>query len=183
MTGTESLFRRVEILTPYHLISGDLTLVDQRFSDYLNDRQRESTIALHHATIARLIDPGTVIERHSTAVVFKPWVVATYELFPAPVTLSKRLYSYVKKEPHQVFVAMDGMEVHGNLHGTHDFDLKRLVVTATEDYLPLTNAAVRLYVNPDYDCRHDAVMVNIRRIRYIARVEKGQEAESVQREA
>ena len=69
---------RVVILTSRHYVSGDLLFKNQRLSDYLNDR-RESMISLRNVEVARLHEPGKILQAHPAAVVPKTWATVAFE--------------------------------------------------------------------------------------------------------
>jgi hypothetical protein len=166
----ESVSYRIVILTARHSITGDLLFRDQRLSDFLNDR-RETVISLRDAQVARLDEPGRILQTHPAAVVPKTWAVVVFEPPQKAIPPAKRFYGYVNKQQNDVFLVMEGMEVRGVLHTTSTLDLRRALTAATESFLPLTNAVVTLGANDKYVIEQETIMVNADRIRYIAKVE------------
>jgi hypothetical protein len=61
--------------------------------------------------------------------------------------------------------------VRGTLHTTSDLDLRRVITSSVEAFLPFTKAVVKLTGNDKYVIEQAAVMVNASLIRYIAKVE------------
>jgi hypothetical protein len=161
----------IVVLTARHSISGELRFTDLRLSDYLNDR-RETTITLRNAQVARLDDPGKVIHKSEEAVIPKTWAIVAFEPPQQAIPPAKRFYGYVRKQTHQVFMVLEAMEVSGILHTTSDLDLRRLITSSTETFLPLTQAVVKLAVNDRYMIEQAAVMVNAHLIRYIGGMEE-----------
>ncbi len=160
----------VVVLTARHSITGELLFRDQRLSDFLNDR-RETVISLRNAQVARLREPGKILQTHPAAVVPKAWVVAIFEPPQKGIPPAKRFYGYVRKQAHEVFLVMEGMEVRGILHTTGDLDLRRVITTSGESFLPLTKAVVTLDANERYLIEQDAIMINANLIHYIAKFE------------
>ncbi len=68
-------------------------------------------------------------------------------------------------------MVMEGMEVRGTLHTTVDLDLRRILTSSGESFLPLTKASVTLDANDRYIIEQEAIMVNANLIRYIAKYE------------
>ncbi|MBI5302928.1 MAG: hypothetical protein HY868_12395 [Chloroflexi bacterium] len=161
---------RVVILTSTHYVSGDLLFKNQRLSDYLNDR-RESVISLRKAEVARLQDPGKILQAHPAAVIPKTWAMIAFEPPQKSIPQAHRFYGYVKKQEHEVFILMDRLEVRGILHTQADLDLRRVFLDAANSFLPLTKAVVTLFANEKYVIQQDAIMVNANLIRYIAKME------------
>ena len=162
-----SITYQVVILTARHSISGEMQLQDQRLSDFLNDR-RDTSMRLLNTQVARLTDPSKIIQRHADAVILKSLVAVAFEPPQKAIPPSKRLYGYVRKQQYDVFLTLEGMEVHGILHTTGELDLRRFLAASTESFLPITNATVYLDANDRYVIEQYAILVNARTIRYIA---------------
>ncbi len=170
MSANQPVVYKVVVLTPYHSIDGELRLLGVRFSDYLNDR-RESVIVLRNAEIARLYEPDRVIERNTLAAIPKEWVVVAFEPHHEAVPLAKRLFAYIKKQMHEVFLAMDGMEVRGTLHTVADLDIRKFLAGPPDPFIPITRPVITLYANERIVIKPDAILVNAHRIRYLAKIE------------
>lgn len=158
----------IVLLTANHSISGELLFRGQRLSDFLNDR-RETVVSLLDATVARLDEPGKVVQKQPAAVVPKSWVIVAFEPPQSAIPPAHRFFGYVKKEAHEVFVVMEGMEVRGTLHTAGDLDLRRVLTVPEHTFLPITKAIVTLESNRKYVIEQDAIMVNSARIKYIGK--------------
>lgn len=158
----------IVLLTANHSISGELLFRGQRLSDFLNDR-RETVVSLLDATVARLDEPGKVVQKQPAAVVPKSWVIVAFEPPQSAIPPAHRFFGYVKKEAHEVFVVMEGMEVRGTLHTAGDLDLRRVLTVPEHTFLPITKAIVALESNRKYVIEQDAIMVNSARIKYIGK--------------
>lgn len=158
---------QVVILTAHHSIAGEIPLQDQRLSDFLNDR-RDTTMRLLNTQVARLREPSKVIQRNPDAVIPKTLINIAFEPPQKAIPPSKRLYGYVRKQQYDVFLMLEGMEMHGVLHTTGELDLRRFLAVASDSFLPITNAVVYLDANDRYVIEQDAILVNARMIRYIA---------------
>jgi hypothetical protein len=158
----------VVLLTANHSIAGELLFRGQRLSDFLNDR-RETAVSLLDASVARLDEPGKILQKHPAAVVPKLWVVAAFEPPQTAIPPGHRFSGYVKKEAHDVFLVMEGMEVRGTLHTAGDLDLRRVLTVPEHTFLPITKAVVMLESNRKYIIEQDAIMVNSARIKYIGK--------------
>jgi hypothetical protein len=155
----------IVILTVHHSISGQVVL-DQRLSDFMNDRQF-LTMTLLKTQIARLNDPSKVLEQHDESVIPKNWAVVIFEPPQKETAAANRIYSYVPKRRQKVFLVMEGMEVRGMLHTAGELDLRRLLATTSDSFIPITDAVVTLYDNDRFLIEQNAIMVNARLIRYI----------------
>lgn len=159
---------KIVLLTANHSISGELLFRGQRLSDFLNDR-RETVVSLLDATVARLDEPGKILQKHPAAVVPKSWVIIAFEPPQTAIPPAHRFFGYVKKEAHEVFVVMEGMEVRGILHTPGDLDLRRVLTVPEHTFLPITKAIVTLESNRKYVIEQDAIMVNSACIKYIGK--------------
>jgi hypothetical protein len=166
---------QVVILTARHSISGALALQDQRLSDFLNDR-RDTSMRLLDTQVARLNEPSKIIQRNADAVVLKSMIAIAFEPPQKAIPPSKRLFGYVRKQQYEVFLILEGLEVHGILHTTGDLDLRRFLATTPDSFLPITRATVYFDANDRYVIEQDAILVNARMIRYIAPRELAQTA-------
>jgi len=156
----------IVILTARHSISGQLVLNEQRLSDFLNDR-RDTALTLLNTKVARLNEPSKILQQHSESVIPKAWMVVAFEPPQKDSTASKRLFGYVQKQQYEVFLILEGMEVRGTLHTPGGLDLRRLLATTSDSFVPITQAVVSLYQNDRYVIEQDAIMVNTRLLRYI----------------
>ncbi len=158
---------QVVILTARHSISGEITLQDQRLSDFLNDR-RETTMRLTNTQVARLSDPSKIIQRNPEAVIPKALISVAFEPPQKAIPPSRRLFGYVRKQQHEVFLMLEGLEIHGILHTTGELDLRRCLATVIDSFMPITRATVYLDVSDRYVIEQEAILVNTRWVRYIA---------------
>jgi hypothetical protein len=160
---------QVVIFTDQHSISGEIFLHDQRLSDFLNDR-REMNILLRKASVARLENPGKVMEKDLVCVLPKSGIVLGFEP-PQKVTLPRRFLKY-PKERYNVFLILDGMEVRGEVHTRGSLDLLRVLTESDNSFLPFTKATVTIEAYPNFVLRQETVVVNTQRIRFIGEVER-----------
>ena len=69
---------QIVLFTQHYSISGGLFLREQRLSDFLND-QRDSTILLRNASVARLEDPAKILEKTPFSIIPKAGIVLAFE--------------------------------------------------------------------------------------------------------
>jgi hypothetical protein len=159
------------IFTPFHSITGILVARDQRLSDLLNDT-RESIIRLRSAKVSRHNDPARIVAEHSTAVLPKDQIAMAFEPGLREAPSPKRLYSYVRKQQSQIFILLDGFEVSGLIHSlasASPFDIHELISIMKPSFLPVTQASVSFASDERYVIKREAIIVNIRRVNYIAK--------------
>ncbi len=160
---------QVVVLTRHHAFTGIVDLTEQRLSDHLNDDQH-TTLRLRDARVARITCPGEPLGQPALALLPKEHILLAYET-EAPGQTPKRLYGFVKKNPHPVFMVVDGIEVRGMVHTTSGLDLHdiyRFVASQRERFLPLTRAIVTFCEDENLTMRPEAVIVNMHKLQYIA---------------
>lgn len=172
-----STIYQVVILTAHHSISGEMQMQDQRLVDFLNDR-RDTSMRLFDTQVARLSEPSKIIQRNTDAVILKSLVAIAFEPLQKTISPTKRLFGYVRKHKYEVFLTLDGLEVHGILHTTDELDLRRFLATSPDSFLPITRATVYLDANDRFVIEQDAILVNTRLICYIAPKELAQPSAS-----
>lgn len=127
-------------------------------------------LSLSKVSVARLSDPGKVLEQDLSAVLNKSEVMIAFEPPQKAIPAANRFYGYVRKSHTDVFMAMASMEIRGVLHTPGVLELERFMAMPTEPFVPLTDATVTLQANTRYVIQQGAIMVNVHQIRYLARV-------------
>jgi hypothetical protein len=121
---------------------------------------------LRNASVARLENPGKVLEKTIEAILPKSGIVLSFEPPQKNLQHTQRFIKY-PKDRHEVYLILDGMEVHGELHVQGPLDLLHVLTDTGDSFLPLTRATVSIEANPTFLLRQEAVMVNPRHIRFI----------------
>jgi hypothetical protein len=159
---------QVVLFTQHYSITGGLFLHEQRLSDFLNDR-RDTTILMRNTAVARLEQPAKILEKTASSVIPKAGIVLAFEP-PQKKTQTGRFIKYPKQK-YDVFLALDGMEVHGKLNQPGPLDLRLAITSLTESFLPITQATITLDANPSLVIQRETVLVNIQHIRFLGDVE------------
>lgn len=161
------------IFTEFHSITGTVAAQDRRLSDLLND-SRESVIHLRDSQVSRHTNPGVIIAQHPLSIVPKESITIAFEAGPREASSTKRLYSFVRKQPHRIFIALDGFEVNGLMHTLGKIDpkdIQQLITMQKDNFLPVTEANVTFATDEQYQFKRDSIIVNVKRIRYFAEAE------------
>ena len=161
---------QIVIFTEHYSITGELFLHNQRLSDFLNDR-RDSTILLRNASVACLEEPAEILERTVVSIIPKAGIMLAFEPPQKTTPPGRQLIKYPKQK-YDVFLALDGMEVRGKLNVQGPLDLRHAITNAAESFIPITQAAVTLKVNPTFVLKQEAVLVSVQHIRFMGEVEQ-----------
>ena len=159
---------QVVLFTQHYSISGGLFLHEQRLSDFLNDR-RDTTILIRSPFVARLENPAKILEKTASSIIPKAGIILAFEP-PQKTTPISRFIKYPKQK-YKVFLALDGMQVHGQLNQAGPLDLRNAIANAAESFLPITQATITLNANPTLIIKREAVLVNVQHIRFLGDVE------------
>jgi len=109
--------------------------------DLLNDRTTEY-LHIHDVQVFRSSAPEARIASFPDAVVRKEdlsLVLIIGERHEAP---EKRLYAFVPKRPHHVFITVPGYEIRGNMFLTGAAEPVSILARETGQFFPVTQATV-----------------------------------------
>jgi len=165
-----SIDYQIVIFTYRHCITGETVLKDKRLSDHVNERV-DTMLALRNVTVARLENPAHILHRMVTAVVPKTGIVLIFEPAQKAIPPSNRFFGYIKKEKHEVFLIMEGMEVRGVLHTQLNPDFRGILFNSLDAFLPITQATIHLEANPGMTIHQEAIMINNQRIRFLGKLD------------
>ena len=159
---------QIAVLTAHHFITGDAQVHEQRLSDFLGNILA-TTLKLSGTTTARLTAPTEVLARHAEANIPASEIIAAFEQGGSAASRSGAI---VPKHPHSVSLIAGPVEIHGRIHalGERQLDIREMFTTLADRFVPVTQAEVRL-VATSQRLSLPAVMVNVRRITYMARSE------------
>ena len=160
---------RITVVTPLHFITGEAQAGEQRLSDFLGNLLL-STLKLTDVTVARLSEPKETIASHHEAMILGRDIICGFELEPRPSRAGGG--SFVQKHAHSLFLASFPVEIEGRVHALSatDLDMKSMLTTLADRFLPVTDATVTICTASRYSLRLPAVMVNARRLSYMARI-------------
>ncbi len=161
---------QIVIFTYRHCITGELVLRDKRLSDHINERV-DTMLNLRNVSIARLENPARILHKMTTAVVPKSGIVLIFEPAQKAIPPSNRFFGYIKKEKHEVFLIMDGMEVRGVLHTQINPDFRAVLVNSPDAFLPITQATIHLEAKLEMAIHQDAILINTQRVRFLGKLE------------
>jgi len=160
---------QIVVFTHEHSISGGVFLRDRRLSDFLND-QRDTSIMVRNATVARLENPAKILEKTVVSFIPKTGIVLAFEP-PQPIPPTSPRFIKYPKEKYEVILVMDGMEARGEIHMQGALDLVHVLAEPVLPFLPITRASVSIQANPSVLLRQEAILVNIQHIRFIGELQ------------
>lgn len=158
---------RIGVLTAEHYITGEAQFQDQRLSDYLGNIFAK-TLKLSGTAAARLTAPTEVIASHREANIPSSEIIAAFE--EGGTSTPARPSAIVRKHAHAVSLIAGPLEIRGRIHALseHRLDIREMLTTLGDRFMPVTQAQVTLAIGSQR-LTLPAIMVNVRRVTYMAR--------------
>ncbi len=148
----------VELFTRDHVIRGFVETSGERLSDVLNV-VNETSIVLTDVQIARLSSVGKIPPIVQSTVCVEKEAV----LFAMPVERDlthKSLYRRASRMETQIALILPAFEIQGTIHITERLDIRRVLTTRPEIFVPLTDATVVYILNPQLTLRSNIIAFN-----------------------
>jgi len=156
------MYVEAEFYTYDHVIRGYIDTPQERLSDFLN-LKNDTFVLIHEAQINRLLGKGKTspilmtearMEKHSI-------------LFAYPVEkdmTSKSIYRRATRLVYTVAVILPNFELIGTIHLTERFDVRRLLLSRPDDFIPLTDATAVYSLYPAISFWRNAIVFNKNRM-------------------
>ena len=80
------------------------------------------------------------------------------------------LFRRAARQTYRIVVVLPGFELRGNIHLTERFDLRRVLVVRTEDYVPVTNATATYVLYPRITVQAGAIVFNKAKVSLLAEI-------------
>jgi hypothetical protein len=144
------------------MIRGFVDTPQERLSDFLNIKN-DTTVIIKDAEISRLLGrgksppikmPETRMEKHSI-------------LFAYPVQrdmTTKSIYRRTFRQIFQVAVILPNFELVGSVYLTEKFDIKRVLLSRAEDFIPITEATAIYSLYPAITIWRSTIVFNKNRM-------------------
>ncbi len=158
----------IELFTADHAIRGFVETGGERLSDVMNN-QKQSSLLLSDAYMIRLFNAGNAAK----ARIVEASVDKSQILFARPVQADlthKSLYRRATRQLYQVALNLPAFEIRGVIHLTGKFDVARVLIERSEDFIPITNCRATYMFNPRLEIAANIFVVNKRRITMIAEI-------------
>jgi hypothetical protein len=156
------MYIETEFYTYDHLVRGLVDTPQERLSDFLN-LKNENTIIIKDAEIYRLLDRGksapirmteTRMEKHSI-------------LFAYPVErdmTTKSIYRRALRQVFSVVIILPNFELVGSIHLTEKLEIRRVLLSRTDDFIPITEATAVYSIYPAITISRNMIVFNKNRM-------------------
>lgn len=156
------MYFEAEFYTFDHVVRGFVDTPHERLSDLLN-LKNETTIMIRNVQISRLLELGKAppitmpevrMEKHS--ILFA---------YPAERDMStKSIYRRASRQVFPVCVILPNFEVVGFVHLTEKIEVRRVLLSRADDFIPLTDATAIYSLHPAVQLWRSTIVFNKNRM-------------------
>jgi len=156
------MYFEAKFYTYDHVIHGLVDTPHERLSDLLN-LKNETTVMIREARISRLLGlgksqpismPEVRMEKHSILLAY-----------PAERDMStKSIYRRAIRQIFPVCVMLPNFELFGNVHLTEKLEIKRVLLSRADDFIPLTDATAVYSLYPAVTIWRSTIVFNKNRM-------------------
>lgn len=140
------MYIEAEFYTFDHVIRGWVDTTQERLSDFLN-LKTETTIIVKNAQINRLFAPEGSAPIHLTEMRMEKHSILFAYPGEADMT-AKSLYRRARRQVFQIVVILPGFELLGKIYLTEPLEIRRLLLSRPEAFIPLTEATASYTLSP-----------------------------------
>lgn len=170
------MFFEAEFFTSDHVIQGHVETPQERLSDLLNWKN-ETSIIVHEAKISRLLALGKMTPINMIEARLEKSAILLAHPVERDMT-AKSIYRRATRIVSAVTVLMPYFEVTGLAHLTEKFELRRVLLSRPDDFIPLTNAMATYTLYPTIRVGPGTIIFNKNRMVLIGeRLLNGQEGD------
>ncbi|RME76881.1 MAG: hypothetical protein D6784_04900 [Chloroflexi bacterium] len=147
-----------DFFTDSHRLSATVFVYKRRLIDVLSDRLSDY-LNLHDVYISRNNNPGEIIATFARGTLVKRdinFVILTSEA----QAVSKEKYYVPNRVTLPVFAAVPFFEITGTFQWLGDLDIKKIMATETQQFLPILNPTATSPFIPDLNFQGPTALVN-----------------------
>lgn len=140
------MYIEAEFYTSDHVIQGSIDTPQERLTDFLNWKN-ETTVLIKDARLSRLLSLG----KTPPLVLADARVEKSAILMAHPVErdmTSKSIYRRTSRLAFPITVLLPTFELSGLVHLTEKIEIKRVLLSRPEDFIPLTEATATYTLFP-----------------------------------
>jgi hypothetical protein len=148
-----------EFFTHQHRIVGRMRLGGLRLTDVLND-DLTSSLELTSVEISRHLSPEKVVATYASALLDKKGILFAISGAQSGSAAERSFFKHVDTTEWEVLVTVPFFELRGKFHVRGTGDLKRMLVSWTGQFIPLTQATAVFTLYPQVTFTGDVIIVN-----------------------
>ena len=156
------MYFEAEFYTYDHVIRGLVETPHERLSDLLN-LKNETTIIVREAVVSQLLGMGKSppiqmaelrLEKHSILFAYPDERDMT----------TKSIYRRSIRQVFQVCVLVPNFELTGSIHLTEKLEIRRILLSRADDFIPITDATAVYALYPAVTIRRSTIIFNKNRM-------------------
>ncbi len=149
-----------DYFTYRHRVSGRLDVRSKKLATQLNDTA-SSFIELEDAYISNVERPAEIIASYATSIIRKRNITAVAVARQEDGLLREQTYgSYMGAYLPRVFLTIPAFEIEGYLRLSSKLDLRTVLTSGTDFFIPVLDATMRSSIRPDFVFTGGAILVN-----------------------
>jgi hypothetical protein len=148
-----------DIFADSHRLSTQMALRGRVLSDILNDNNT-SYLELDMAYVSRIDHPGEILADYALSIVRKDRLSFVVIASGLEMALKQNQATYVYRRQWPVFVTVPYFEITGQIEAPANIDLRALMATGVERFVPVYNATATLSINQSVKFSGELILIN-----------------------
>ena len=132
------MYFEAEFYTFDHIVRGFIDTPQERLSDFLN-LKNETAILIRDAQVSRLLGLGKSTPMTMPEVRMEKSSILFAYPSERDIT-SKSIYRRASRQIYPVGVILPNFELYGSIHLTEKLEIRRILLSRPDDFIPLTEA-------------------------------------------
>jgi hypothetical protein len=148
-----------DIFADSHRISTQMALRGRVLSDTLNDTST-SYLELDIAYVSRIDHPGEILADYALSIVRKDRLSFVVIASGVELALKQNQATYIYRRQWPVFITVPYFEITGQIEAPANIDLRALMATGVERFVPVYNATASLSMNQSIQFSGELILIN-----------------------
>ncbi len=148
-----------DIFSDTHRISTQMSLRGRILSDVLNDANT-SYLELDIAYVSRIDHPGEILADYSLSIVRKDRLTFVVVAALSDMALKQNPALKVGARTWPVYITVPGFEINGFIHAPLNIDLRALMATGVERFIPVFDGKATLSMNQSMQFSGELILIN-----------------------
>ena len=149
-----------DFFTYRHRLSGRVDVRHNKLAAQLNN-PTSSFLALEETYISNVERPADIVANYTTAILRKQNITAVVLTSQEDGLLKEQTYgSYFGTYLRRLFITVPSFEVTGHIRLSGKLDLRTVLTTGTDAFIPVLDGEMRSAIRPDVVFTGGAVLVN-----------------------
>ena len=158
-TQVSSRRLNADIFADSHRLSTQMALRGRVLADVLNDTST-SYLELDIAYVSRIDHPGEILADYALSIVRKDRISFVVIASGLEMALKQNQATYVYRRQWPVFITVPYFEITGQVEAPANIDLRALMTTGVERFIPVYNATASLSINQSIKFSGELILIN-----------------------